>query len=91
MWRFGHTAVIGWIQESQTPGRTAKSCSDLCETTAEGLTQKEAEERLRSTGPNEVAAAELASAGEVGTKTGQERRSGLGANIASEQPVNHHP
>ena len=40
---------------SMPPGRTAKSCSSRCGRLAAGLTQTEAEERARTTGPNEVA------------------------------------
>ena len=37
------------------PGRTAKSCSNPCGRPPAGLTQTEAEDRARTTGPNEVA------------------------------------
>ena len=37
------------------PGRMAKSCSNLCGHSPKGLTQVEAEDRARATGPNEVA------------------------------------
>ena len=43
------------LPSSMPRGRTAKSCSSPCGRLAAGLTQTEAEERARTTGPNEVA------------------------------------